>query len=293
MTTRYSRSVDTGRSRGTARNRSNACSLRTTSECDRTRPTLRPTLRPKARFGRTDGPRTVALSASPDPEAGLNIKLVNLVKTADDLVPFGGRDSPRMGMLVWEALQRETDDPRTLLSLGDADIERLWRLADGEQRDHGTTVDYRVWDDLPSTRAGRATVQFRARTTGSTIGHRYQRYTLSSDVESRERDGGDGGDGEITGCVDDPVRRALAVLSRSFPFLPKIRPRRFKALVGTAMAGAGTCDMVFEYQYESPTDSVDRQSVDTSRQFVRVVGPKVFVAMDPGAGRFTLLVRIH
>lgn len=138
---------------------------------------------PRARFGRPDGPRAVALSAR---SAG--IKLVNLVKTADDLVPCDGRHSPRLGMLVWEALQRGTDDPRTLLSLGDVDIERLWRLADGEQRDHGTTANYRIWDDLPSVRAGRATVQFRARTTGTTIGARYQRYTLSCDVESRERD---------------------------------------------------------------------------------------------------------
>lgn len=240
---------------------------------------------PRARFGRPDGPRAVALSARSDVEAGLGIKLVNLVKTADDLVPCDGRHSPRLGMLVWQALQRGTDDPRTLLSLGDVDIERLWRLADGEQRDHGTTANYRIWDDLPSVRAGRATVQFRARTTGTTIGARYQRYTLSCDVESRERDEGHGCDGGIIGCVDDPVRRALAVL----PFLPKIRPRQFKVLVGTAMAGAGTCDMLFEHEHVSPTESADRP---LKRQFVRVVGPRVFVAMDPRAGRFTLLVRI-
>ncbi len=242
---------------------------------------------PRARFGRPDGPRAVALSARSDVEAGLGIKLVNLVKTADDLVPCDGRHSPRLGMLVWQALQRGTDDPRTLLSLGDVDIERLWRLADGEQRDHGTTANYRIWDDLPSVRAGRATVQFRARTTGTTIGARYQRYTLSCDVESRERDEGHGCDGGIIGCVDDPVRRAMAVL----PFLPKIRPRQFKVLVGTAMAGAGTCDMLFEHEHVSPTESADRP-LDTKRQFVRVVGPRVFVAMDPRAGRFTLLVRI-
>ncbi len=284
MVTRNSQSAHTGNSRGTAGERTSTCSFGALP-----RPTLRPTPRPRARFGGTDGPRPVALSARSDPDAGpnnINISLVNLVKTADDLVPFS-RDSPSLGMLVWQALQREADDPRTLLSLNDVDIERLWRLADGEQRDH-RTVEYRIWDDLPMPTAGRPTVRFRARTTGSTIGARFQQYTLSCDVEYRERDGCDG-EGKIIGWVDDPVRRALAVLCRPFPFLPKMLPRHFKALVGTTMAGSGTCDMLFDY--ESPTNSVDRQSVDTERQFVRVAGPKVFVAMEPHARSFTLLIR--
>ncbi len=293
-----------GQSRGTANSpigRAIAISSVTTrAEFSLRSPRLR------ARFdGRTDEPkfepRTIVPPASADPKAGrLNsIKLVNLVKTADDLVPFG-RNSVSMGMLVWQALQRETEDPRALLSLDDADIERLWRIADGAQRDH-RTEDYRIWDDLPSmnekhsSTAGRAAVQFQARTTGSTIMSRFQRYTLSCGDGAFSGDGGkevgdDNDDaGVFMGCVDGNFFNPL--LSRLFPFLPEMRPRQFKALVGTALAGAGMCDMVFEYDAVDPKRKKNRRSVDIERQFVRVAGPKVFVAMDPHAGRFTLLVR--
>ena len=226
--------------------------------------------------------RTSAYGAHPDAE-GPKINLINLVKTADDLLPHSGTSVP---LLLWQAVQR--DDPRLLLSeLNDADIERLWRLAAWDRR-HIRAQEYRIWDDLPTPTAGRP-VRFRARTT---MGARFLHYVISpehgddhvNDKPVNRRNRGNKGDmldvrdQSFVGWVEHPLRHVLALLARPFPF-DIDHGKRFKALVGTALVGAGTCDMVFEHGSAA------------GNEYVRVVGPKVFVSMVPSTGRYTLLVR--
>jgi len=177
-------------------------------------------------------------------------------------------------MLVWQAIaELETPDARVSLleELTAEDIERLWRLSAGENR------DYRVWDDLPTEASGAVT--FRAK---RTTGGRRLWYTFSlddSDVIC----------GRVEGVLSRLISRvvARAAPSSGSPAAPSSSLSslssygQFTATVGTGLVGAGTCDLVLDF-----TEGGD------SREFVRAAGPGVFVAAAPHAGRMSVLVKL-
>ena len=215
--------------------------------------------------------------SSREPKATTKHDLVNLIKTADDLVPYS-RNVVNMPMLVWQAIAdaglRNEDRVRLLTELSGEDIERLWRLAAGETRDQ-RTMEYRIWDDLP-TEDG-TPVTFRARRTSSRLPLWYT-FGLRGDSGDDSED--------IIGFVD-------GIVSRASPRIPILAPllrssQRFRATVGTQMVGAGTCDCVLEFDCPAGGKSKDMRN---TLEYVRVAGPGVLVSADPAAGRFTLLVK--
>ncbi len=203
----------------------------------------------------------------------------DLIKTADDLVPYS-KCAVNVSMLVWQAIaELETPDARVSLleELTAEDIERLWRLSAGENRDQRTTMNYRVWDDLPTEASGAVT--FRAK---RTTGGRRLWYTFGlddSDVIC----------GRVEGVLSRLISRVVARVAPSSgsPAAPSTSLSslssygQFTATVGTGLVGAGTCDLV-----------IDFAEGGDSREFVRAAGPGVFVAAAPHVGRTSVLVKL-